>query len=62
MKENDDSDLGRLSRMSYADLESRYGMRCAHRYPGDDVQVDARLFRQECRKAAAKSRSKRNSK
>lgn len=56
MNENDDTDLGRLSRMSYADLESRYGMRCANRYPGEDVQVDARLFRQECRKAAAKSK------
>jgi hypothetical protein len=63
MAENDDSHLGRLSRMPYDELESRYGMRCAHRYPGEDVQVDARRFRQECRKAAAaKSRSKRNSK
>lgn len=59
MNENDDSDLGRLSRMSYADLESRYGMRCAHKCPGEDVQVDARRFRQECRKAAANSKSKR---
>jgi hypothetical protein len=56
MKENDDSNLGRLSRMSYADLEARYGMRRADRYGG--VEVDAKRFKEECRKAAAKSKSK----
>ena len=56
-RENDDSNLGRLSRMTYADLESRYGMRRADRYPGK-VEVDAVRFRQECRKAAAKRKSK----
>jgi hypothetical protein len=57
-RENDDSNLGRLSRMSYADLESRYGMRRASRYPEGDVEVDAARFKVECRKAAAKRRSK----
>ena len=58
MAENDDSHLGRLSRMSYDELESRYGMRHAGRYPHEDVQVDAKRFREECRKAAAKRKSK----
>ena len=53
-KENDDSHLGKLSRMSYDELESRYGMRHAGRYPDEDVQVDANRFKAECRKAAAK--------
>ena len=53
-KENDDSHLGKLSRMSYDELESRYGMRHAGRYPDEDVQVDAKRFKAECRKAAAK--------
>ena len=59
MAENNDSNLGRLSRMSYDELESRYGMRHAGRYPDEDVQVDAKRFREECRKEAAKRKSKR---
>lgn len=60
MKDNDDSDLGRLSRMSYAELEEKYGMRHADRYTG--VEVDAKRFKEECRKAAAKAKSKSKSK
>ena len=61
MAENNDSNLGRLSRMSYADLEARYGMRRADGYPPGAVEVDAKRFKEECRKAAA-TKAKRKSK
>jgi hypothetical protein len=70
MSENDDSDLGKLSRMSYKKLESKYGMKRADKYPDGEVEVDAKRFKEECRKAdlkilptrAAKERSKKNNK
>ena len=57
----DDSHLGQLSRMSYAELEEKYGMRRADDYPDGEVEVDAKRFKAECRKAAAKRKSKRSS-
>ena len=52
----DDSHLGQLGRMSYAELKDKYGMKRADDYPDGEVEVDAKRFKAECRKAAAKGK------
>ncbi len=54
MAKNDDSNLGRLSRMSYAMLDSEYGMKSIKH--DSTTEVDATQFRIECGKAAAKAK------
>jgi hypothetical protein len=56
MAENNDSNLGRLSRMSYVELAKRYGMYRPRDRP--TTQVNAHTFHMACRKAYAAAKAK----